>query len=276
MSLYPYDFTIFHPGQTCNTCKILKPARSKHCSICKRCISKLDHHCIFINNCVGYNNQNYFLLLLWTTGVLTSYATYLGFSILSDEVRKEIPSWTIRGKGFTWSQFANIWAWVLQEYTRIGAVTLLCLLTTPLIFGLLGYHIYLIWVGTTTNESMKWSDWQLEMTDGYAFKRSLAPHRQKDESVEPAWTRWPVESQQVVLRTADGQPPRGPGAIGAGDWERVWELADVENLYDLGFWDNLADVFLPVNAFRDREEVSPRASRSRSSSASETDALVQQ
>ena len=123
---------------------------------------------------------------------------------------------------------------------------------------------------------MKWSDWQLEMTGGYAFKRSLAPHRQKDESVEPAWTRWPVESQQVVLRTGDGQPPRGPGAIGTGDWERVWKLADVENLYDLGFWDNLADVFLPVNAFRDREEVSPQASRSHSSSASETDALVQQ
>ncbi|KAK0120209.1 palmitoyltransferase swf1 [Cadophora gregata] len=276
MSLYPYDFTIFHPGQTCNTCKLLKPARSKHCSICKRCISKLDHHCIFINNCVGYNNQNYFLLLLWTTGALTSYATYIGFSILSDEVRKEIPSWTIRGKGFTWSQFVNVWAWVLQEYTRIGAVTLLCLLTTPLIFGLLGYHIYLIWVGTTTNESMKWSDWQIEMSDGYAFKRSLATDRQKDERIEPAWTRWPVESQQVVLRTEDGQPPRGPGAIGIGEWERVWKLADVENLYDLGFWDNLADVFLPVNGFRDREDASPEARRSRSSSASETDALVPQ
>ncbi|CZT43296.1 probable SWF1 Spore Wall Formation [Rhynchosporium secalis] len=228
MSLYPYDFTIFHPGQ-------------------------LDHHCIFINNCVGYNNQNYFLLLLWTTGILTSYAAYIGFSLLSDEVRKQVPSWTFRGIGFTWSQFANVWGWVLQEYTRIGAVTLLCFLTTPLIFGLLGYHIYLIWVGTTTNESMKWSDWQAEMTDGFAFKRALATHRHKDETVEAAWTRWPVESQQVVLRTEDGEPPRGPGAIGIGEWERVWRLADVENLYDLGFWDNLADVFLPVNVFRERE-----------------------
>ncbi|KAH7346284.1 DHHC palmitoyltransferase-domain-containing protein [Rhexocercosporidium sp. MPI-PUGE-AT-0058] len=277
MSLYPYDFTIFHPGQTCNTCKILKPARSKHCSICKRCISKLDHHCIFINNCVGYNNQNYFLLLLWTTAILTSYATYIGFSILSDEVRKEIPSWTIRGEGFTWSQIANVWAWVLQEYTRIGAVTLLCLLTSPLIFGLLGYHVYLIWAGTTTNESMKWSDWQAEMTDGFAFKRALASDRHKDDTIEPAWTRWPVESQQVVLRTENGQPPRGSGAIGTGDWERVWKLADVENLYDLGFWDNLADVFLPVNGFRDREDAGTEARRrSRSLSATETNALVQQ
>ncbi|CZS96850.1 related to SWF1 Spore Wall Formation [Rhynchosporium graminicola] len=236
MSLYPYDFTIFHPG------------------------------------------QNYFLLLLWTTGILTSYAAYIGFSLLSDEVRKQVPSWTFRGIGFTWSQFANVWGWVLQEYTRIGAVTLLCFLTTPLIFGLLGYHIYLIWVGTTTNESMKWSDWQAEMTDGFAFKRALATHRHKDETVEAAWTRWPVESQQVVLRTEDGEPPRGPGAIGIGEWERVWRLADVENLYDLGFWDNLADVFLPVNVFREREGAGTdsEATRSRSISPLEAHALAQQ
>ncbi|KAI9048809.1 hypothetical protein LZ554_007640 [Drepanopeziza brunnea f. sp. 'monogermtubi'] len=276
MTLYPYDFTIFHPGQKCYTCNILKPARSKHCSICKRCISKLDHHCIFINNCVGYNNQNHFLLLLFTTGVLTAYATYIGFSILSDEVRKEIPSWNFRGQGLTWSQFWHVWAWVLQEYTRIGAVTLLCLLTTPLIFGLLGYHVYLIWAGTTTNESMKWSDWEAEMADGFAFKCLLPADREKDERIEPAWTRWPVESQQLVSRTADGQPPRGPGGIGAGEWERVWRLADVENLYDLGFWDNLADVFFPTKWFRARNEDNTRETGSRSFSAAETDALVQQ
>ncbi|CAL3969471.1 unnamed protein product [Diplocarpon coronariae] len=261
MALYPYDFTIFHPGQICRTCNILKPARSKHCSICKHCISKLDHHCIFINNCVGYNNQNYFLLLLLTTGILTSWAAYLGLSVLSVEIQKEIPSWTLRGKGFTWSQFANVWSWVLQEYTRIGIVTLLCLLTTPLIFGLLGYHMYLIWAGTTTNESLKWSDWQIEMTDGYAFKRSITSDRHKDETVEAVWTRWPVDSQQVVLRTVDGHPPRGPGMIGTGEWERVWRLADVENLYDLGFWDNLADVFFPTKWFLERESANMRETR---------------
>ncbi len=47
-----------------------------------------------------------------------------------------------------------------------------------------------------------------------------------------------------------GLPPRGPGAIGTGEWIRVWRLADVENLYDLGFWDNLKDVFWPMYDFR--------------------------
>ena len=245
MALYPYDFMIYFPGQTCRTCHLLKPARSKHCSICKRCISKLDHHCIFINNCVGYGNHHWFMLLLLSTAVLTTYATYIGVSLLSAEILKELPSWTLRGKGFTWLEYVNILAWALQEKTRMGAVTLLCLLTSPLVWGLLGYHVYLIWAGTTTNESMKWSDWQLEMSDGYVFKRQLPQHRQKDASIEPLNTRWPVESEQILLRHEDPMPPSGTAEVGVGQWERVWQLKDVENLYDLGFWDNLIDVFWP-------------------------------
>ena len=30
--------------------------------VCNRCIRRMDHHCIFINNCVGENNQKYFIL----------------------------------------------------------------------------------------------------------------------------------------------------------------------------------------------------------------------
>ncbi|KAG9238912.1 DHHC palmitoyltransferase-domain-containing protein [Amylocarpus encephaloides] len=243
-TLYPYDFTIYHPGQTCRTCRTLKPARSKHCAICKRCISKMDHHCIFINNCVGYNNQHWFLLLLLSTAILISYAAYVGLSLLSGEILKNLSSWTITGKGYTWAQYLNIWGWALQEYTRIGAVTLLCLLTAPLVWGLLGYHLYLIWAGTTTNETMKWSDWTAEMADGFVFKCSIPADRRKDLTVESRVTSWPAESQQVLERTEDGKPPRKLDVPGVGEWERVWTLADIENLYDLGFLDNLKDVFL--------------------------------
>lgn len=250
MSLYPYDFTIFHPGQECPTCRLLKPARSKHCSVCKHCVSKLDHHCVFINNCVGYGNQHWFLLLLFTTGVLIMYATYIGTSLLSSLILEHIPSWRPLGSGLTWSQYFQVWGWALQENTRLGSVTLLCILTSPLVWGLLGYHMYLIWAGTTTNESMKWSDWQAEMSYGYVFKRALPADRQKDIHTEPEWTTWPAESQQIVLQTNDGLPPRDPGAIGVGEWQQVWKLADVENLYDLGFRDNLADIFCPRLGFR--------------------------
>ncbi|KAK6597533.1 palmitoyltransferase swf1 [Botrytis cinerea] len=80
------------------------------------------------------------------------------------------------------------------------------------------------------------------MAEGYVFKRTLSENREKNLRIEPAWTHWPAESQQIVLRTADGQDP--VGGIGEGEWKRVWGLGDVENLYDIGFLDNLKDVFV--------------------------------
>lgn len=90
------------------------------------------------------------------------------------------------------------------------------------------------------------------MSEGYVFKRSLPENREKNLRIEPAWTHWPAESQQIVLRTTDGQDPIG--AIGEGEWERVWGLRDVENLYDIGFVDNLKDVFVGRQGVYQRSE----------------------
>ncbi|KAK8085117.1 palmitoyltransferase SWF1 [Apiospora hydei] len=251
MSQYPYDFAIFHPGHVCRTCNILKPPRSKHCAVCNRCVAKMDHHCVFINNCVGYGNQAYFILLLLSTAILTSYGAYLGLGLVSANVRTRHPNWHLWKPGsFTWHDYLILLTFGIQDDVGMGSVTMLALLTTPLVWGLLSYHFYLIYCGTTTNESMKWQDWKAEMDDGFAFKRPIDPRtRQRNPNHEPSWTRWPVESVQALVRTEDGTPPSITSGPGTGEWERVWHLRDVENLYDLGFWDNLVDVFVPGHSF---------------------------
>merc|ERR1719252_507701 len=51
----------------CKWCGKYKPDRCHHCRVCKTCILKMDHHCPWIYNCVGFANHKYFFLLLFYT-----------------------------------------------------------------------------------------------------------------------------------------------------------------------------------------------------------------
>ncbi|KAG0233506.1 palmitoyltransferase pfa5 [Actinomortierella wolfii] len=48
----------------CNICKIVKPDRCHHCSECDQCVLRMDHHCPWVNGCVGYNNYKFFYLFI--------------------------------------------------------------------------------------------------------------------------------------------------------------------------------------------------------------------
>ena len=48
----------------CFYCKVIKSMRTFHCQVCGKCVEKFDHHCIYINNCLGYRNHKYFFLFL--------------------------------------------------------------------------------------------------------------------------------------------------------------------------------------------------------------------
>eukprot|EP00050_Salpingoeca_kvevrii_P009095 m.307101 g.307101 ORF g.307101 m.307101 type:complete len:273 (+) comp19712_c0_seq1:42-860(+) len=69
---------------TCRKCPAYKPYRAHHCSICGRCIRMMDHHCPWVNNCVGENNQKYFVLFVSYICLSSVYSLVLCVSRMYD------------------------------------------------------------------------------------------------------------------------------------------------------------------------------------------------
>lgn len=54
----------------CELCRAEQHPRVAHCFVCGRCIQRFDHHCVFLNNCIGAGNYLFFLLFLLYTAFL--------------------------------------------------------------------------------------------------------------------------------------------------------------------------------------------------------------
>lgn len=61
----------------CKQCDAPKPVRVHHCSACKRCVLRFDHHCPWMGTCIGLRNSKFFMQFLLYTMAAGTHAAWL-------------------------------------------------------------------------------------------------------------------------------------------------------------------------------------------------------
>jgi len=75
----------------CKWCAKFKPDRCHHCRVCRTCILKMDHHCPWIYNCVGFNNHKYFFLFLLYTSMDCHLMAWTMLDTVGEELTPATP-----------------------------------------------------------------------------------------------------------------------------------------------------------------------------------------
>lgn len=237
LSAYPYD-NIIYVEKECSTCKIKKPARSKHCGICNRCVARFDHHCGWMNNCIGEKNTRYFMAFLFWHFLICLYgATVLGL-IIAGQLKEHRIIYILTVYYGIENSFSSLYSHVVQWLlgscnTQILMIVFLAVMSL-LLAGFFGYHTRLCLTNTTTNETFKWQDymsWKKKLNEvkvsAAALRASIGAMNGEVKATESKWTvffrKSPLQQQEAVVKT---------------------------NMYDRGVIYNVCEILFPLSGRR--------------------------
>ena len=138
-------------GQTvkvkwCETCGTYRPPRSSHCRVCDNCVENIDHHCTYLNNCIGRRNYVSFLVFLVASIGSALYVVACTAARLALMTRPRTYARGSEGKSFRQALAASPVSAVLFVLSIAAVVPLVVLLA---------YHVRLVLLNRSTVEQIR-------------------------------------------------------------------------------------------------------------------------
>ncbi|CAH1123502.1 unnamed protein product [Ceutorhynchus assimilis] len=153
-------------GGICHLCHIeVTSLRTKHCSACNKCVSNFDHHCKWLNNCVGGRNYGSFLMCVSSAVAAAALVAVLAIvnliyhqfgseNVNNDDIDlKDNPKLNSTDPPLPFpSSLPSSDAAFLAVVAALG---LLAAITAGLLLHLCFFHIYISFLGLTTYEYIR-------------------------------------------------------------------------------------------------------------------------
>lgn len=142
----------YESTKICFNCFIKRPPRSRHCLICNLCVERFDHHCPWINNCIGARNYAIFYIFLLITCIFIPYTAFLCICFLVLYIEDSQDLYNI-----------NVFSAL--------AVTGICFMFSVLVYMLFAVQTKNLLTNTTTNERFSMKNRTNEQDRSYSDTR---------------------------------------------------------------------------------------------------------